>query len=343
MQTNARVIKILSCLLAALLLCGCGAVNTEKTEKQVFAMDTVMLLTCYGEAGEAALSAAEETIIALEADFDPEGEGSVARLNALAGQAVPISDACREVLQKSLRVYGLTDGALDIGLYPLLRAWGFAGGEHRVPSETEIADCLSVVQTESIIVGEDGTACVPAGMQIALGAVAKGYTAQAALRAMRERGTEYAIVSLGGNVQTLGETKPDGSPWTVAITDPRDTGAYMALLRVGQTAVVTSGGYQRYFEQDGRTWIHILNPATGYPVQNNLLSVTIVCEDGTLADALSTAMFVLGEEAALEFYRAQGGFEMVLITEDNRVIITPGLQESFVEKSETYTYEYLTD
>ena len=342
MHTHARVIKILCGLLAAALLGGCGAVNTEKTEKQVFAMDTVMLLTCYGEAGEAALAAAEETILALEADFDPEGEGSVARLNASAGQAVPVSDACREVLQKSLGVYALTGGALDIGLYPLLRAWGFAGGEHRVPSETEIAGYLSAVRTEAVAVGEDGTACVPAGMQIALGAVAKGCTAQAALNAMAEQGAQYAIVSLGGNVQTLGDTRPDGSLWTVAITDPSDTGAYMALLRVGQTAVVTSGGYQRYFEQDGRTWIHILDPATGYPVQNNLLSVTVVCEDGTLADALSTAMFVLGEEAALEYYRAQGGFEMVLITADSRVIITPGLRESFVEKSDAYTYEYLS-
>ena len=146
------------------------------------------------------------------------------------------------------------------------------------------------------------------------------------------------VISLGGNVQTLG-LKPDGSKWTVAIQDPNNTSNWVGTVHVGEMAVVTSGSYQRYFEFDGNTYHHIINPLSAGPVNNNLLSATIICEDGTMADALSTAMFVLGEARALNYWRAYGGFEMILITKNNQVICTKGLIDNYVANPQAAGYK----
>ena len=329
------------------ILTACGGVKAsseaaEKHECQVFAMDTIMMLTAYGENGEAALADAESVIYGLEEDLDPENPwGSVYNMNLRAGEYVSVSDDCISIMLTTLGHWNASGGALDPALYPIILAWGFTTGEHRVPPQTEINGLLADKNTEGILVDEEGEKIyIPAGTKVSLGAVGKGYTAQKALEVMEEAGVESAIVSLGGNVQTLGDTKPNGDKWQVAVTDPHDTGSYVGILSIGEAAVVTSGGYQRYFEQDGVTYIHIIDPATGYPVDNDLLSVTVVTKDGGVADCLSTALFVMGCEGALEYYRHAGGFEMVLITEENEVIVTPGLGEAFSESGKGYTYAY---
>ena len=330
-------------LALALVLAGCGKnAQAVKHEKQLFAMDTVMFLTAYGDGGDEALSAATDVINGLAADLDPEKDGSsVHALNAGAGGAVAVSEDCLAVLDTALAVGRETGGALDSALYPVIRAWGFTTGEYRVPEQAELDGLLAAKDTGHITLDAPaGTVTLPAGMAVSLGAVAKGYAAQKAAEAMASAGAEHAILSLGGNVQTLGDTRPDGSPWQVAVTDPQDTGSYVGTLSVGQTAVVTSGGYQRYFDQDGRRYIHILDPATGRPVDNGLLSVTVVTADGARADALSTALFVLGEQGALDYCAAHGDVELVLITQDGRVVVTEGLAAGFTESGEGYTYEY---
>ena len=140
-------------------------------------------------------------------------------------------------------------------------------------------------------------------------------------------------------VQTLGK-KPDGSDWNIAVQDPNDTGSYLGYLTVGETAVITSGSYQRFFTEGGQKYHHILSPKTGRPVNNGLLSVTIVCEDGTLADCLSTAMFVLGPQAALNYWRTYGGFEMVLVKSDGHVVLTNGLYGKFTPNGDNYVVQY---
>lgn len=315
----------------------------EKYQTQVFAMDTVMILTAYGEHAEAALDEASDLILSLEADLDPESEsGSVYALNSGAGSQVVVSRDCFNVMSTAMDYWQRSGGALDPGLYPISKAWGFIGGDYRVPGTAELNALLSAKNTGGIRLDEAATAAViPTGMEVSFGAVAKGYTAQAVLDLMADRGVECAILSLGGNVQTLGEAKPDGSAWQVAVTDPYDTGAYAGILSIGQAAVVTSGGYQRYFEKDGVTYIHIIDPETGLPVDNDLLSVTVVTDDGAKADALSTTLFVMGRDAALDFYEEQGDFELVLITKDDEIVATPGLADAFTETSDRYTYEYI--
>ena len=350
-RTNCKLVSI---LLSIIMLTSCAVGGTtaaaatdpaalEKHQRQVFAMDTVMILTAYGPHAEEALEAAEERIYALEEDLDPENpEGSVHALNAGAGGPVDVSRDCYNVMLTTMEIRALTDGALDPGIYPLSKAWGFIGGNYRVPDQEEIEALLAAKDTDGILLDEDACAAqVPAGTEVAFGAVAKGYTAQAVCDLMAEMGVENAILSLGGNVQTLGEGKPDGSRWKVAVTDPHDTGSYAGVLSMGQGTAVTSGGYQRYFEEDGVTYIHILDPVTGYPVDNDLLSVTVVTSDGARADALSTALFVMGKDRALEFCREREDLELVLITKDDHVLVTSGIAADFTETApDVYTYEY---
>lgn len=342
-RPGSRLAQAAAVILTLLTLAGCSGETDVKSEKQLFSMDTVMTLTCYGNSAEKALDAATDTITALDADLDPESEGSsVYALNAGAGGWVTVSQACFDIMSTAQTVFERSGGALDVGVYPLVKAWGFIDENYRVPDQSEIDGLLAKMDTADIELDEANLSiCLPAGTDVSFGAVAKGYAGMQAIAAMQAAGAQYAIVSLGGNVQTLGDTKPDGSPWEVAITDPNDTGSYVGVLSVGQTAVITSGGYQRYFVSDGVTYIHILDPSTGYPVDNGLKSVTVVCTDGAMADALSTALFVLGEQGALDYYKTYGGFGLVLITSDNRVVVTAGLAAQFTENGSSYTYQYL--
>lgn len=351
MKTIRRSCELLALAVSVMMLTSCAvgqpaARNAagEKIQKQIFAMDTVMLLTAYGPAAEKALDDAAAEIGTLEADLDPEDPaGSVWALNAGAGGPVNVSEDCYHIMSTYMALWRETEGALDPALYPVIQAWGFTTGDYRVPGSAELEELLAKKNTGAIALDEAaGAVTLPADMAVSFGAVAKGYAAQKAADVLTAAGVESAILSLGGNVQTVGERKTDGSPWTVAVTDPRDTGSYVGILTVNEGAVVTSGGYQRYFDANGHRYIHILDPMTGYPAENGLLSVTVVTGDGARADGLSTALFVMGEDRALDFQARTDDLELVLITDDDRVIVTAGLADRFEEHGEGYVYEYLS-
>jgi len=333
MKENKRIIALLLCLVMALPLCGC---TQNAVQKEVFSMDTVMTLTAYGRHANDGLDSATNIINSMDSMLDPDLESSVTYLiNNAEGENVIIPPQIADMLNTALEVYNRSGGALDLSVYPIYEAWGeFNEETARVPGREELAELLKLLHFgEMTVTSFQGEAnysvCVPAGTQISFGSVAKGCAAEYAINAMREAGVESGLVSLGGNVQTLG-LKPDGSNWTIAVENPQEPGTYVGTLSVGEMAVVTSGNYQRYFiGEDGKTYHHLIDPDTGKPVENSLLSVTIVCEDGTLADCLSTAMYVLGQKAALKYWRNYGGFDMIMITNEGEVICTAGLIEVF--------------
>ena len=230
------------------------------------------------------------------------------------------------LLERALALCGETGGALDVSIYPVVRAWGFTTGAYRVPEEAELAALLERVDYTRISL-EGTVLTLPEGMELDLGAVAKGWTGDRLMELLRGEGITSAIVELGGNVQALG-SKPDGSPWRVAVQAPDGSG-YAGALEITDCAAVTSGGYQRYFEQDGETYCHIIDPAGGRPARSGLASVTVVAEEGAAADALSTALFVLGRERGEALWRERGGFECVFIGEDGSVAVTQGLEGRF--------------
>ena len=327
-----RAAALLLCLCMALSLAACG--ENRKVTREIYAMDTVMTLTAYGSNADAGLDAAESVIFAMEAMLDPElPTSTVYAINHAEGSSVVVSAQIARMLTTAKTVYDQSGGALDPTVYPLVKRWGFVDQKYYKPSEAEIAEdlsrlCFDQMTLTSFPSSGSYSLTIPAYGQLSFGAVAKGSAAENAIDAMRQAGVQSGIISLGGNVQTLG-LKPDGSLWKVAIQDPENPDGYVGVISVGETAVVTSGPYQRNFVIKGVVYHHIINPATGHPSGSSLRSVTIVCEDGTMADCLSTAMFVLGETKALNYWRQYGGFEMILITNDDRIVLTSGLLEDF--------------
>lgn len=323
--------RLFALALVLALLCGCGASGkSNKVSSTVFAMDTVMTLTAYGEAAGGALEAAESRIHQLEALLSISREGSdVYNLNH--DREAVVSEACGGLLTKAGEITENTGGAFDVTVYPLMELWGFPSGEHRVPEQDEITGALSHVGQNPEVSELDGhgrcSVKLPGETKVDLGGIAKGFTSEKVLEELAEAGVETAVVSLGGNVGLMGK-KPDGSDWIVAIEKPDGSGENIASLSIpggGNTFVVTSGAYQRNFEEDGKLYHHIIDPKTGFPAETDLLSVTIISGNGTEADGLSTALFVMGQEKAVEFWRAGVyDFEMVLITEEG-VFATPGV------------------
>lgn len=311
---------------------GCGSTHkndndvlyNEANSKTVFAMDTVMELTVYGD--EKYLLEAENLIHMLEKKFSvTDSQSEIYALNKYGSAS--ISDDTIEVISRTLKICERTDGVLDISVYPIVRAWGFTTEEYRVPDDYEILDLLKHVDYRKINV-EQNTVILAENMKVDLGSVAKGYTGERISEIFKANGIKNAIINLGGNVQAVGN-KPDGTPWRIAIKDPQNNG-YAGVVSVIDKAVVTSGGYERYFEYDGVIYRHIIDTSTGYPVDNDILSVTIIGDDGLLCDALSTSLFAMGLDKASEFLENNNDVDAVLITKDNSIYITEGIENSFL-------------
>ena len=313
-------------LSAAFLLTGCsGAPAQEPESATFFAMDTAMDFTVYGDA--ALLDEAETLIGSLEEQVSVTDEHSDIYAIDLTGSG-SLSGNAAELMAQALELCRRTGGALDISVYPIVRAWGFTTGSYQVPDEETIQSLLPLVDyTQIQYDAATGVVTLPEGMEIDLGSVAKGYAGQLAAQMLREHGVQSALLNLGGNVQTVG-TKPDGSPWQIGIKDPQGEDAMM-VLSVEDQAVVTSGGYERYFEQDGQTYWHIMDPSTGHPADSGLLSVTIVGKQGIICDGLSTSLFVMGLEKAADLWAQSGDFEAVFVTASGEVYITEGLRDHF--------------
>ncbi len=320
---SARFLIILSVLL---LLSGCAVPISEEApcRQEVLAMDTIMTFTAYGEHGQDAVSRGEDLVRDLEALLSVTDENSeIYRANH--GEEVVLSAETRALLTEALALCESTEGALDVTIYPVVRAWGFTTGEYRVPEESELVELLNKVDYTRVV--PDGKRLLlPEGMELDLGAVAKGWTGDRLMELFTENGVTSAIVELGGNVQTLG-AKPDGSPWRVALQAPE--GGYAGALEIVDKAVITSGGYQRYFEQNGVTYCHIIDPATGRPAESGLASATVVADRGVQGDGLSTALFIMGREKAEAYWRVHQDFDFILLSEEGTVTITEGLERNF--------------
>jgi len=204
--------------------------------------------------------------------------------------------------------------------------WGIGTEDARVPTEEEIAEAKKLVNYKNIEIDNNKVFLKQKDMQLDLGAIAKGYAADEVKRIAEENNIKSAFVNLGGNVLVIGH-KADGSKWRIGIQDPRkNRGNIMAVIKAVDKTIVTSGNYERYFEKNGNIYHHIIDPATGYPADSGLLSVSIISESSFDADALSTSVFILGLEKGMEFIKDQKNVEVLFITEDLKVYLSPGLK-----------------
>ena len=309
-------------LTLSLTACGGGEQQEIGETRTVYTMDTVMNLTAYGENASAALDAAEETLRTLDAKLDRHDKASA--VSALNRDGTVEDAELAQLTGIAQTIGALSGGAFDPTVAPVMDAWDFTGDAPRVPSDEELSALLAHVGLEKLSV-DGNTIALSDGAQLDLGGIAKGYAAGRVRTILREAGVMSAIISLGGNVAAVGK-KPDGSAWTVGLQDPDKPEAYFGTVSIEDACVVTSGAYQRYFEENGVCYHHILDPHTGCPAESGVKSVSVVARDDTLADALSTALFVMGLDAGAELWNSSGlAFEAIFITDDNTVWITPGL------------------
>ena len=341
------------CLSVSLLLGGCNnikqdattetkntqteekAESNEEASKDIFAMDTYMTVTAYGAKAQEAVDEAEAEIQRLDELLSTGNEESeIAQLNQ--NKSATLSEDAGYLVERALELNKETDGAFDIAIYPVMEAWGFPTQNYQVPTADTLESLLKLADASQIIYDENSRKISfgREGMKIDLGGIAKGYTSSRIMDIYKENNISSGLVNLGGNVQALG-TKPDGSKWRVAVQSPDDTEDYLGILSVEDKAVITSGGYERYFEQDGKTYHHIINPKTGYPAENGLTSVTVVSEDGTLADGLSTSLFIMGKDKAIEFWRVHSDeFDIIMMTDEGKLYMTEGIQNDFSTEME---------
>jgi len=329
----------LSLILAMMPGCGERSVPLQQYQRDNFVMDTLVHIQVYcpdGQIGQLALGAAFDEfsrIADLSDKFaatnlsDPE-ISDVYRVNKNAGiKPVQVSDDTLVMLEKSLEYARLSDGAFDITVGPLMELWGFGQGQYRLPAVNEVQSTLALVDYQQVVLDKQArTVFLPVkGMEIDLGGIAKGYATDRAAQKLRQLGITSALINAGGNVLAIG-SKPDGSAWSTGIQDPRDKTKLIAVIKVKDRAVVSSGDYERCFFADGIRYHHILDPSTGQPARQ-LMAATIVAPGATEADLLSTTLFVLGTGPGMEMANKLTDVQVVFIDEQKNISISPSLEQ----------------
>ncbi|MBR6594504.1 MAG: FAD:protein FMN transferase [Clostridia bacterium] len=316
-----RSFVLILALLIIIALPSCAEGKADVYSAYCMAMDTSCEVRVYSSEHASAADGCKELLWEIEKELSVTLKDSKTYTLNEKG-SVSSGVHINKVASAATHIKGLTGGAYDPCIYPLVALWGFTTDSFRVPSEEEIAEAVGTVSSSVLGCTEESVSlsCGKADF----GGIAKGYAADAVAEALLERGVESAFINLGGNVRTVG-VKPDGSLWNIGINDPK--GGIAGVLSVAECAVVTSGSYIRNFSENGRTYHHIIDPKTGFPADNGLVSVTVVCDSATLADGLSTAFFVMGLESASAIADSLG-VETVFITDDS-IYVSAGLKEKF--------------
>jgi len=296
-----------------------------------FMLNTVIEITLYEKEKDARVIFDDlfGKIQQYENKFDrhiPESE--ISAVNNSTGKPVIVSDETIEIVRSSFLFSDMSDGLFDISIGPLIDLWDINSGNPRLPPENEIEHAIEKVDYNKIIInpGNNTLFLSEQGMTLDLGAIAKGFITDRLVEYLPQTKIRSAMLNLGGNLYLYG-SKPDGSLWNIGIRNPYGSkGEYIGIIKVKNMSVVTSGIYERYFEAGNKQYHHILNPKTGYPEDNNLASVSIICPSSTNADGLSTTVFLLGPDKGMELVESLEKTEAVIITKDKKVFLSSGLK-----------------
>ena len=293
-------------------------------------MGTVIEITLQTDdeegAKKAALQAFQE-IKRIEQLMSPWiGTSDVSCLNRSAGKDwVKVSPETFNVIQRSQKISGLSEGAFDITIAPLTQLWRKARERGVPPPSEEVKKILGLVNFKNLLIRPDGKVFLKKkGMAIDLGGIAKGYAVDRAFEILTSLGYKNFIVNAGGDLWAGG--LKNNEPWSIGIQDPRSAEKVMATISVLDSAVATSGDYEKFFSHQGKRYHHILNPKTGFPAEG-CQSVTILCKDGMTADGLATAVFVLGSVKGYDLCQKMKGVECLIVDGDGKVVMTPGLKD----------------
>lgn len=314
-------------LLTLMLMAFCVACENEETSEltqaNFFAMDTYMTVTL-SQGNTAALKEIQEYVLEMDSKWsNTDNNSEISQLNL--AKSASLTTETLNILNLSKEFSKKTDGIFDITIYPIVKAWGFTTSTYQVPSEESINELLPLVNYENINIDEN-LVQLENNAEVTLGGIAKGYIADEIVSILKSYDITSAILDLGGNIQAIG-AKDDVSPWSLGVKNPQNDDI-IGIVQGIDKAIVTSSSAERYFVYEGKTYSHIINPNTGYPVDNEILSVSIIAQSGAYADMLSTALFVMGVDDAIAFWQQYQDFDMLIMTKDD-LYISKSLVDDF--------------
>lgn len=338
-----RIIVLFIGVVSLLGFSACQQTNSEDLTRTSYALGTIITINLFDQGDEELMDALVARVSEIEHLMSrQESESEVSAISRAAGIApVVVSDETYEVLSKALQYADLSGGKFDPTVAPVTGLWNIGTEEARVPSQAEIDQALTFVDYRKVILDEATKSVYLSveGMSLDLGGIAKGYAADEVVRMLRQAGIKRAMINLGGNVYAYGE-KSTGEPWKVAIHTPYDArSSYFAYVELKNKTVVTSGPYERYFEQDGQLYHHIFDAKTGYPVKGETVSVSIIAESSVDADAMSTLLFTMTPEEGLALVESMEGIECIYVDKDYGLKLSSGLVDVFTITDESYHIE----
>jgi Membrane-associated lipoprotein involved in thiamine biosynthesis len=327
-----RLCGALNLILAFGFLSSCAAAPKEYS-RSAFVLGTSCSVRLVGGGSEKLLDEVFARLAAIENELSVNKEGSqIDAVNAKAGlEPVVVGPDALAILKRDMNLSTWSNGAFDPSVGPLVKLWGIGTDHERLPSASEVAQARSLVSWKDIVLDESKSSVFlrRKGMALDLGSTSKGFAADDVAAIIRKAGVKKAVIDLGGNVLVVG-SRPDGAPWRVGLQNPfsGERGDYIGIAKLVDETMVTSGVYERYFIKDGVRYHHILDTATGYPVNNGLMSVTIITPKSFDADGFTTTIFALGREKGMALAREQG-VGVIVVDRDKKVYCSPGVSSYF--------------
>ncbi len=323
-----RIFSIL--ILISFLLVSC--VDSHRSMKEVvFVMDTIVTLDVRDHANEKLLRKMTDRLMEIDSlmSFSKE-ESDIYQVNHAKGESVLVDSSTYYVVKKAVEYTQMSGGCFDPSIGRLVALWGIGTDDEHVPSFKEIEEAVETIGSDKIFLSDPNSISLMDGTMIDVGAIAKGFAADEMIRIAKEAGVKSAIFNLGGNISVLGSKGSDS--FRIGIRNPfSESDEYFGIVEVTDTSVVTSGNYERYFiDESGVKYHHILDPFSGYPADNELSGVTVICSSSIKADAFSTALYVMGLEKGLAFIEQMEDMEAIFVTNSRDVYLSTGLQTSFL-------------
>ena len=318
-------------LIFSFVLCGCR--NLQKSSLSFQAMNTFVSVQTFGENSKNVNQKIKARLSELESLFSTTDSSSeIYKLNH-SSEKIQVSSETYSLLSYSVKMAEIFNGHFNPALFPVIREWGFTTGNYHVPSQEKINFLLKKTDFSQIQFFDDNFVQLQDSMSVDFGSVAKGFASDEIVKILSENNILSALIDFGGNIIAFGE-KPDSSFWRIGIKNPFG-GEVSLAVKVKNQMVITSGGYERFFtDENQKKYIHIFDGKTGFPVENEIESVTIICENGLYADTLSTALFIIGSENAVSFWRERKDFQMIILQKDGSILYTSPLESQIEILSE---------
>lgn len=340
MKNRSIMASMVIMITLIILMTGC---QKEDLTKTTYALGTVITINLFDEGDDELMTRLIERVTEIEKLMSAQqGTSEISAVTAMAGKApVLVSEETFEVIKRALYYAELSDGKFDPTIGPVISLWNIGTEEARLPEQSEIDAALKYVDYTKVVLNEeDQSVYLPEeGMSLDLGGIAKGYAADEVAKILDQEGVDKAMINLGGNVYAYG-IKDSKEPWKVAVQTPYDTrSTYFGYVELVNKTVVTSGPYERYFEEDGEIYHHIFDATTGYPVKGETVSVSIIAENSMDADALSTLLFTMTPEEGLELIESMSDIECIYVDYEYGLKLSSGLIDDFTISDEKYQME----